>query len=187
MLRRSVLGFSMLVLPACPADDGAADDTQTSTSGDTDGTGSGTTMTPSTMSVSSASTSSTTDDMTDGSATTNDSTDTGGSTASTGSDSISTGVEEATYPPCDPRMEPPCPKGYDACYDAIPGYNVCNVINCETPDDCPPANGGEAEVLCIPFEGGTCVLDCPGGLACPEGMECVLLGQSGVERCLWPV
>lgn len=179
----------MLVLAACPAGDDAANDTETSTSGDTDGTGSG-----ATMSASSASISSSTDGMTDGSATTtapdtSDSSDTGGSTASTGSDagSSSTGGEETTYPPCDPRMEPPCPAGYDACYDVIPGYNVCNVIDCETPDDCPPANGGEAEVLCIPFEGGTCVLDCPGGLACPEGMECILLGQSGVERCLWPV
>jgi hypothetical protein len=84
-------------------------------------------------------------------------------------------------------MDPPCPEGYDTCYDAIPGYNVCNVVGCETPDDCPLANGGEAEVLCIPFRGGTCVLDCPGGLACPEGMECVLLPGAGVERCLWPV
>jgi hypothetical protein len=184
----------MLVLSACPADDEAAGDTDTSTGGDTDGTGSGATMPPATMSASSAATSSTTDNMTDGSATTtvpstSDPSDTGGSTANNGSDSgsVSTGVEEPTYPPCDPSMDPPCPEGYDACYDVIPGYNVCNVINCETPDDCPPANGGEAQVLCIPFEGGTCVLDCPGGLACPEGMECVPLPGAGVERCLWPV
>ena len=183
----------MFVLSACPADDGATEDTDTSSTGDTDGTGSGATMTPTTMSASNGSMSSTTDSMTDASATTTmpgtgDSSDTG-STTSTGTDSgpISTGVEEATYPPCDPRMEPPCPEGYDACYDMIPGYNVCNVVGCETPDDCPLANGGEAQVLCIPFEGGTCVLDCPGGLACPEGMECVPLGASGVERCLWPV
>ena len=84
-------------------------------------------------------------------------------------------------------MDPPCPEGYDACYDAIPGYNVCNVVGCETPEDCPVPSSARAQVLCIPFRGGTCVLDCPGDLACPEGMQCVELPGAGVQRCLWPV
>ena len=86
-------------------------------------------------------------------------------------------------------MDPPCPEGYDACYDAIPGYNVCNVVGCETPEDCPVPSSARAQVLCIPFRGGTCVLDCPGDLACPEGMQCPdprTLPEGAQGYCYYP-
>ncbi len=181
----------MLALPACPADDAPEEGAETSTSGDTTAAESTATMTAASGPATSTA-GGTTDDSATGTVdnTTGSSSTMGSSSTSTGdygTSSGSTGAPQTTYPACDPRDEPPCPEGYGSCFDTIPGYNICNVTECETEDDCPLADGGTAEVLCAAFGGGTCVLDCPDGLECPAGMECVFFEAAGVERCLWPV
>jgi hypothetical protein len=75
-----------------------------------------------------------------------------------------------------------CAKGED-CF-VIGLNNVCAPIDCTTDDDCPAANSGDAEAICVQVtkEGDTaCALSCADGEDCPNGMLC-----AGDFACAWP-
>lgn len=107
--------------------------------------------------------------------------DSGSSADSTGGSS--TGGGHGGYPECDWQSDPPCPSGYDECYDVGP-VSWCTIY-CNTDDECPLPSSGEATRLCSPGGGYICTLDCANGRTCPSGMQCVNVG-GGEMRCGWP-
>jgi hypothetical protein len=54
---------------------------------------------------------------------------------------------------------------------------------CRTTDDCPAPDTGTALPVCRASD--NCLLDCSGGLACPDGMECLQTKLS--MRCAYPI
>lgn len=67
-----------------------------------------------------------------------------------------------------------------------PSLGVC-ARRCDDPCDCWAApTTGSAEVACVALVDGdptkTCVLDCSGDQACPDGMECL----DTLAICVWP-
>lgn len=50
---------------------------------------------------------------------------------------------------------------------------------------CPPAPGGTAFPECIEVVGVLCMLNCAGGLECPEGTQCEEV-FTDIFRCVWP-
>lgn len=77
------------------------------------------------------------------------------------SHSMDTGSSDGDpYPSCPnnmPALE--CPRGYDACYDFIDGYNMCS-YTCQDNDntDCPAPASGTAMPLCTILNDGTCAV-----------------------------
>jgi hypothetical protein len=81
-------------------------------------------------------------------------------------------------------VNPPVANCIDgACLNA-PGFGACT-IGCTDATECMPAPAtGEAVPVCVDVTGDgatECVLQCQGGLACPDGMECFM-----DVACLWP-
>jgi hypothetical protein len=51
-------------------------------------------------------------------------------------------------------------------------FKVCT-RSCETDSDCPTDVDSETHPRCVELDGTkVCMLDCSGGVACPEGMAC---------------
>ena len=80
---------------------------------------------------------------------------------------------------------PPCPEPYDRCYDSAPGYTACG-ITCVDDSECPAPLTGDAVATCAGPQNDICVLDCAGGVVCPDGMECVDVVGGAFHRCVWP-
>lgn len=146
----------------------------------------------------------TADDTTGGDSTTGGDTTTGDPTTS---DSTGTGSVGECIPPCaddevcwDGWCEPICnnlPGSYEPCdHDLLcppgqfclvddvmdPTVGVCTAGGCTDPCDCPDAPVGFANA-CADLTGGgagQCNIPCPGGAACPDGMECLF------DLCFWP-
>lgn len=94
---------------------------------------------------------------------------------------------DPAYPPCTPDADPVCPDPYDHCYSGLmpgAGHSVCSVM-CMDDAECPLPDTGDAVPACAGPMGNECVLDCGGGAACPDGMDCVEIVM-GIERCAWP-
>jgi hypothetical protein len=73
------------------------------------------------------------------------------------------------------RDDEPFCDGYPA---EFPELTVC-AADCGAASDCPAPAGGEAMPICAGEPAG-CSLDCSGGAACPDGMECAPTGA-----CMW--
>jgi len=67
-------------------------------------------------------------------------------------------------------------------------YFVCE-RSCTSAAGCSNGQSGTPNVLCLagPFPSPTCVLGCGDGAVCPNGMQCVVTGNSTLDSiCLWP-
>jgi hypothetical protein len=186
-----ILGVGLLA-SGC-GDDGPTGDGGSGSSSGTEGT-MGTTMQPTTMqptteAMTSAATSTGPDDSTtaaaDSSGTAGESSSGSTGPAATGSSSSGDPPEDPAYPPCMPDADPVCPEPYDHCYAFFPeGFSACSQM-CEEDGDCPQPQSGDAPAVCAGINDDECVLDCAGGAACPDDMECVEVA-AGIERCAWP-
>jgi hypothetical protein len=111
------------------------------------------------------------------------------SSSSGPAESSSSGAPEGpVYPPCMNDADPPCPEPFDHCYTFLPReYSVCSQM-CREDEDCPQPQSGDAPAVCAGQADDECVLDCADGATCPDGMECVDVGGTGMFlRCAWPV
>jgi hypothetical protein len=83
-----------------------------------------------------------------------------------------------------------CQADYGTASTRCQDFGVCQ-ITCGTHSPCPRPESGSAQVVCfrrpdLPEDfPGVCKLDCSDGVACPDGMECVLETLWG-DLCLWP-
>ena len=98
----------------------------------------------------------------------------------------STGGEPVDYPPCT-EMDPQCPPPYEVCYEfSGPNHSVCTQP-CMQDDECPVPTTGDATPVCAGQDGDQCLLNCANGATCPDGMECLDIGEMGMFfRCAWP-
>ncbi|MCB9717919.1 MAG: hypothetical protein H6712_28985 [Myxococcales bacterium] len=104
---------------------------------------------------------------------------------SEGGESSSGEPPDLPYPACNLAATPPCPEPYDRCYDSAPGYTACG-ITCVDDSECPAPLTGDAVATCAGPQNDICVLDCAGGVVCPDGMECVDVVGGAFHRCVWP-
>ena len=186
-----ILGLGLLA-SGC-GDDGTPADGGSGSSSGTEGTTSGTTMQPTTMqptteAMTSAATSTGPDD-TSTTASVDSSGTAGSSSGSSGPAESSSGMppEDPAYPPCSFDADPVCADPYDHCYTGLmqgSGHSVCSVM-CMDDAECPLPDSGDAIAACAGPMMNECVLDCGGGAACPDGMDCVEIVM-GIERCAWP-
>ena len=92
-----------------------------------------------------------------------------------------------------------CAGGLDACMTDGPKQCVLDSQNmpsiavcgrpCDDVCDCWEAPAGsEAAPMCVslaPGDDGTCILDCSGGAACPNGMICTTSPGSDIDLCVF--
>jgi len=175
-----------LMLPGC-GDDGTPQGGSEESSGSGSGSSTGsTTADPTTTPMTGATSTGMADSGTDAGSTT-PATDSGSADSGSGeSGSDSTGEEESVYPPCMPDADPVCPRPYEVCYEfAGPDHSVCT-HPCERSDQCPQPSSGDAVAVCAGQDFDQCLLDCSDDATCPDGMECLEIGDAEFFRCAWP-
>ncbi|MEZ4338094.1 MAG: hypothetical protein R3B82_15855 [Sandaracinaceae bacterium] len=86
-----------------------------------------------------------------------------------------------------PGSYPYCACGSDRDTCLASGCGVA-LSPCTTVADCPVPATGDAVVSCTPwFAGSVCVLGCPSGTTCPDGMACFGGSSTGsAPVCAWP-